>query len=352
MKRLIPAASSAGFSVNGTTGMASTQGKPTGRRFLFLVLAIVLLAAGYSAGWYFLAGRLVTGASQLVERINANGDRANCENITARGYPFRIGIFCDTVFFERAVAGVSVAAGALRSAAQVYRPTLVISEVDGPARLLLPNLLPLRLNWETLRASTRVASPLPERFSLETDALAATFGESDRAEPAARATRTELHARPNGADLDLATSIRQFELDPALLPGRTVPPTDVEADLTINNGVGLVLAGKSDLRGYSGTLRNLSLLAPGDTGISLKGPFSIAADGLLDADFVLGVKRPEDFARVLAEIIPEARGQIRNGLTAFSLTGNGADGHLELPLRITRGSAAIGFIPLGRIPPL
>ncbi len=319
---------------------------------MYLAIAIVVLAGAYSAGWKVLANKLESGATQLVHRINANGDRANCENISAKGYPFRIGIFCDAVFFERAAAGISVAAGALRSAAQVYRPTLVLSEVDGPARVLLPNMLPLRLNWETMRTSTRIASPLPERFSLESSRLAATFGDSETAEPAARATRTELHARPNGPNLDVATSIRQFELDPALLPGRKVPPTDIEADITIKNGVGLVLTGDRNLRGYSGVLRNLSLLAPGDTGISLKGPFSIAADGLLDADLVLGVKRPEDFARLLAEIIPEARSQIRNGLMAFSLTGSGADGSLELPLKITRGSAAIGFIPLGRIPPL
>ena len=115
---------------------------------------------------------------------------------------------------------------------------------------------------------------------------------------------------------------------------------------------GLVLTGERSLRGYSGLLRNLSLLAPGDTGLSLKGPFSIAADGLLDADLVLGVKRPEDFARLLAEIIPEARSQIRNGLSAFSLTGRTDDGMMELPLKISRGSVAIGFIPLGQIPPL
>lgn len=312
----------------------------------------MVLAGAYSAGWKFLANRLEAGATQFVDRINTNGDRASCENISAKGYPFRIGIFCDTVFFERAAAGISMAAGALRSAAQIYRPTLVLSEVDGPARVLLPNLLPLRLDWETMRTSTRIASPLPELFSLETTKLAATFGDGETAEPAARAGGTQLHARPVGTNLDLATSISQFVLDPALLPGRSVPPADVTTDLTINNGVELLLSGKRSLRGYSGVLRNFSLLAPGDTGISLKGAFSVAADGLLDADLVVGIKRPEDFARLLADILPEARSQIRNALTAFSLTGRSADGNMELPLRITRGSAAIGFIPLGRIPPL
>lgn len=332
--------------------MSSTQGKSASRRFLYLAIATVVLFSAYSAGWYVLADRLTTGATRVVDQINARGDRANCENISARGYPFRLGIYCDTVFFERAAAGVSVAAGALRSAAQVYRPNLVISEVDGPARVLLPNLLPLRLSWQTLRTSTRLASPFPDRFSLETSNLAAIFGDSQTAEPSARAAETELHARPDGANLDVATRITKFTMNPALFPGRTVPSTDINADIRVENGVGLVLSGNRSLRGYSGILRNFSMLAAGGTGVTLKGPFSIAADGLIDADLTLGIKRPQDLAKVLADIIPEARSQIRNGLMAFSLTAGDTDGNMKLPLKITRGSAVIGFIRLGQIPPL
>ncbi|WP_367717733.1 DUF2125 domain-containing protein [Nitratireductor sp. GISD-1A_MAKvit] len=93
------------------------------RRFLLFGLFIVLAILAYTGAWFYAADTLERRTITAIEDLNTNQQRVNCEEPTARGYPFRIGLFCRSVFFENAGEGISVSAGAFRSAAQVYQPT-------------------------------------------------------------------------------------------------------------------------------------------------------------------------------------------------------------------------------------
>jgi len=122
--------------------MASRQTGGSGytRRFILLALAIIVVVVGYTYGWHYAADRLVSEANARVAAINANGRRANCENAEARGYPFRIGLFCRSIMYVDAPSGVAVRAGAFRSAAQVYQPQRVVGELDGPVGTAIATL--------------------------------------------------------------------------------------------------------------------------------------------------------------------------------------------------------------------
>ena len=61
--------------------------------------------------------------------------KAECVNLTARGFPFRIGLFCDRVAFEQPSAAMTLSAGAFRSAGQIYDPMRLVAELDGPAKI-------------------------------------------------------------------------------------------------------------------------------------------------------------------------------------------------------------------------
>ncbi|MCB1441256.1 MAG: DUF2125 domain-containing protein, partial [Nitratireductor sp.] len=61
-----------------------------------LAIFVVVLFGGYSLGWFYFAGKLVEQVNVALAGAKQNGTNADCVNPTARGFPFRIGIFCDS----------------------------------------------------------------------------------------------------------------------------------------------------------------------------------------------------------------------------------------------------------------
>ena len=168
----------------------------------------------------------------------------------------------------------------MRTAGQIYDPMRFIAELDGPATIATPRNGMLNLDWEKLRASVRWARPLPERVSVEGGNVAATTATGA---PLATVGAFEAHMRPNGQDLDLASTFEALALDPSLLDGRKLPALSGQSDLTIQGGVDLRGIRPEELRGRSGIIRSASLSTGADTGLTVSGPFSIGEDGLIDA---------------------------------------------------------------------
>jgi hypothetical protein len=318
------------------------------RRFLWLAGAVVAAIAIYTVGWFYAADRLVAEAQATFDRLSRGGNRASCENAEARGYPFRIGLFCSSVFVERRAEGFTADARAFRSAAQVYAPTRVIAELDAPARIDLPRFLPLHLRWQTLRASSRLAMPLPERLSVAAEGLSA---EADT--PGAGNTglfdaqRAELHLRPAGPDLDLALRADALQAGPLLAEGK-LPPVSGIADLKLIDGMGHIERRDFDLPGAEFEIRRIDLTVEGGGTLSATGPLSIGHDGLIDADLQVKASDAKALFGIAARAFPEIGSEL---LTLGA--GLGALGPDQpLPLRIRDGVATLGFIELGRIPPL
>jgi hypothetical protein len=336
---------------NESDSMTSSDGKKRPnytRRFIWLVGAIAVTIAAYTAGWFYVAGSLVDRVNAEVASLNGSGRRANCENAEARGYPFRIGIFCRSVLYEDAPSGIGLRARAFRSAAQVYAPGHVIAELDGPATIQGPGLSALDLDWSTLRASIRLSDPLPERISVEGREITAARDEAGgAAPPLGRAASAELHARPVGEDLDIALRFAKLTLEPELTDGVALPPLDGLLDLSIVAGARLLLADPASLRGRTGTIRTLELSIDDRTGATLSGPVSVDAQGLVDADLELAVRNAPALAPILGDLFPESRNEIQMAVASF-----GAMGDVRLPLRIAGSEVSLGFLSLGTLPPL
>src|ERR687897_740456 len=183
--------------------MATTdRTKPNySRRFFWLGVFVVVLFGGYSLGWFWLAGRLEAEAKTAITALNRDGVEADCANPTARGYPFRIGLYCDSVAFSDAAKGISLSAGSFRSAGQIYDPMRLVAELDGPASIDSAKAGAFALTWDNLRASARLSSPLPQRISLEGAGLRAETGDGGAL---LAAERFEAHLRPNEQNLDVA----------------------------------------------------------------------------------------------------------------------------------------------------
>lgn len=318
------------------------------RRFLWLTVFIVLLFGGYSAGWFYVADRVKAEMVARLATMNRGEVSVECDNPQVGGFPFRIGVSCDRLAYADGVRRIEATAGSFRSLAQVYQPNRAIAEFDGPLHLSAPGVGAIRLDWQRLRASVRIASPLPERVSVEAEGLKGTSEAAGSAgAPLFAADRTEGHLRPNGADVDWAGSFVGLTVDPAVVGGRTLPVMDGSGEATVKNGVALLHSRPKSLRGQAVDIAALDL-ASGDAGVSIKGPLSVAEDGLIDADLVVTVRDPMAVADVLATAFPEQKGPIQQGFMGLSLLGS----EPSMPLKIVRGKATLGFIPLGEIRPL
>ena len=314
-----------------------------GRRIVWLAIFVVVLVGGYSVGWYYLAEGVLARTKETIARMNRDDVSVECANPVVRGFPIRLGVFCDNVAYANATDAIGVTAGNLRTAGQIYDPWRFVAELDGPATVATPRLGSLNLAWDSLRASVRWAEPLPERISMEGGNLSAST-------PAGAALATvgsfEAHMRPNGRDLDLASTFQDVTIDPALVEGRSLPTLSGEYDITINDGVGLRGIQPQDLRGRSGIIRNASLDIGSRGGFTVDGTFSIRDDGLLGANLTLKVRDPQGLSTALSEAFPEKRREIRNVASALSFMGSDP----TLPLVIDRGEAKLAFFKLGDVP--
>ncbi|MCE7934096.1 MAG: DUF2125 domain-containing protein [Chlorobi bacterium CHB2] len=159
--------------------------------------------------------------------MNRGGVSVECANPQVGGFPFRIGVSCDHLGYEDGSRQLQASASGFRSLAQVYQPTRALAELDGPLHLSAPGLGSIRLDWDRLRASVRIATPLPERVSVEAEGLKGTSEASGSAgSPLFAAARTDGHLRPNGADIDWAGSFVGLTVDPGVVDGRIVQGDD------------------------------------------------------------------------------------------------------------------------------
>ncbi|WP_295806818.1 DUF2125 domain-containing protein [uncultured Nitratireductor sp.] len=318
------------------------------RRFFLFALFIVLAILAYTVGWFYAADTLEQRTITAIEDLNLGHQRVNCEEPTARGYPFRIGLFCRSIFFEDAENGVSVSAGAFRSAAQVYQPMRTVGELDAPARIATPYLPAIEADWDNMRISAHLTASLPERISSQAKKVVLTL-DDDARQPIARAESIQAHTRQNGADLDIALIAQGLSIDPTLTRDAAMPALDGELLVTLNDGVALVGNAAPGLSGRSGTIENLNIkAAEGGAGISLNGPIRIDNNGLVDAELRVTVNEPQKIAQLVGQIFPDKRNEI-DGITAGLANLGSAP---TLPVNIRQGRIFVGFLPLGKLPPV
>jgi hypothetical protein len=323
---------------------SSVIGRPR-RRIFRLGVAAAILMAGYTAGWFWLAQKIESETGAALASLRERGINAECANPVTRGFPFRIGLFCDHVAFEQPAGAVSVSAGALRSTGQIYDPMLLTAEVDSPATVTAPGTGTLSLDWKDLRASARLGTTtLPKRVSLHGSALQVAAA----GKPLGSAETFEAHMRPNGDDLDLSARFAGLALDPATVDGRNIPPLSGKADLSLAGAARMIIDGARDLRGRSGVVRNLSITLGPKGSLALSGPFSVGADGLIDANLKVAITEPNALAASLEKVFPEEADKISQGFAGLAFLGSKP----TLPLKISKGAATLGFIRLGKIPPL
>ncbi|MET3519205.1 DUF2125 domain-containing protein [Mesorhizobium abyssinicae] len=328
--------------------MTSTDERPPNfrRRLFWLAAFIAVLFALYSAGWFYLADRVRTEADKAVASLNVNGIEAGCANLTVSGYPLSFAISCDTLAYEDDARNVAASTGSFNAVAEITQPLSPVADLRGPLRTSMPGMTPLWIDWDKLRADAKLSWPLPRRVALKAEGLSGQTDPADNSDPVELfyAGKAAGQLQPNGLDIGYVGSFNDLEIDADAIGGRVLPPLDGSGEATLKNGVALIRTQSKSLRGQSVDIAKLDL-SSGEARITVSGPLSVDAEGLIDAELTIKLRDPKAVAAILGGAIPERKSEIEQGFAGLAMLGN----EPSMPLRIVKGKASLGFIPLGKI---
>jgi hypothetical protein len=318
------------------------------RRIKILMASIIVAIIGYTGAWYWAGDKLQQGVQKAISATALKGQTVICDEPIAKGYPFRMGLYCSKTGFADPAQNIKIEAGAFRSAAQVYQPTRIIGELDGPLLASIDKLKPFTINWGLAHASFSGISGLPKRASLEIENP--VFAET--AMPSLQIGEAALTGffmqQGDNNQIDLASKLESAKIKDA-------PVFNFASDAAISGATRFDAAIKSKtkiievLRGNDGQLRNFNITFVAGGSVTISGPFSISTAGLLSATFNIRAEKVDNLIENASKLATTLGMTFDNIKTLKTMAVTDA---INLTITIKDGKAKIGFIPLGEIPPL
>lgn len=335
---------------------AAIQKKSFGRGFWLMLAIICVLVFGGTALWYYAAEKLEEVVEEVQQKLHAKGQIIACNNQQIRGYPFRLGIFCDAIDIEDKNTQQKLTSGAVRTAAQIYDPGKLIIEFDGPAQFSDARQGIFKVNWQFLRASMRATLDGIERTSIVGHAL--TIDHEKNTFPLLTAETLELHARKLGENnLDVAIGSRNVSLAAGPISTETQSkPFDLSMEFTasdlfeeIRNNQNLFSHFRK--KGGSGNLRAFKLKTKKGGILEINGPLSVDVRGRLSGKLDISITKLGHLFEFFRSFLPKADADMEQIELAVKLFTAGTT-TTKLQIQIKNGKAQMGLISLGRIPPL
>jgi len=362
------------------------------RRYIVLVVLVLALIGGWSAFWHYAAHKAQQALEGWRAREAQSGRVYQCGTESSGGYPFRIEVECDraSAVFRNETSSLEIKTAGILVAAQIYDPTLIISEFTGPLSIADPRQPPKFVaTWKLGQASLRGAPNAPKRLSMVFDQPAVDRMEGAAKQAYLRAEHIELHGRiaegsvNSNPVVEAVLRLKQASA-PTLYPW-TAPPTD--ADIRV------LLRGLKDFspKPWATRLREIQAangrieieqarVQQGETLAVGNGALKLNPDGRLQGELRMTVAGLEPFlksigaeqmvqrspdvnalAGMLNRVAPGlgdvARNQMSTNIGAginllgqqTTLEGKPA---VVLPLRFDDGAMFLGPIPIGRAPAL
>jgi len=335
--------------------MASSSREDTSgvtRKLIWLAIAVVLVGALYTGAWFYAASWLKDRAMRELAASEQGLHSASCSNLTVRGFPFRIGVFCDAVGIDDRATGLSASFGAVRSAAQVYRPGHAVIELDGPAQVRVTPDLVVDANWDLLHASAVAWTDGLDRASVAYDGLKGKLNVASKdLSIGLAAAHGEKHVRRSGEALDVAASLDALVLE---LGGKVLPPLNVAVDLTIADGGRWISTEGPPPNlplGTSAELRGLSLDLGNGNKITLSGPVRVDDEGYVSGSLDLAIEGVTAWRDRVSEVFPEAAETAQRVAGAIKGLSGGKD-RASVKVNIRQGTVYLGLFPVAEIPPL
>jgi len=323
-------------------------------KIIALGVTLVVAAVAYTGVWFYFAGKLESRASAFVAALTGQGIDAACTNLDVGGYPFEMGLSCDSVTATDERYG-SFEAGAMHSVAQIGQPNHIVSTLDGPMKATGADGTSIAADWSSFGTSTVFGSVGLLRGDVQAKAFKATVKSPELPAPVdITSPELEAHTRRNGADLDAAFTVNRLAVKGSG-PLAGLPASDISGVATLD-GMAQLLSGRQPvpehlLRGTSGTLRTLTADIGKGATVSVSGPFSFDAKGRLSGTFDVKLANLEAWQAAARSILPGIDQTVESAGTMLAALGGG-DGQISVTLSADHGRLSLGFIPLGKLPPI
>ncbi|MCG6858966.1 MAG: DUF2125 domain-containing protein [Salaquimonas sp.] len=347
----------------------ATQNPPRKSRSWFLritgpLLVIAALGFGWNYAWHKGAQVLDEKVSHLIRNSNDAGREIECTDRRIEGFPFRVGVFCNSVSLYAVRQGIRLNAGAFRSAAQFYAPGKLVGEMDGPLIASADSGDTYTADWSSLRASARVGLDGPHRISFEAKKLNLSTRAADATERfTAKVDGGELHLRPTpGEDhanaVDLAFLLDRLEF--VSEAGFAYPAFALSADLRLDGmrdelRPGFNLLDHLRAKGISGEIRRAQFLPIKGGSVIVSGTFAVTPAGRLSATLDVSSTETDAIARFLVGAFPEQAEiwqQLEQAVALLASADKSGSGARKLTIEIDDGDVLVGPITVAEIPPL
>jgi hypothetical protein len=370
----------------------SRSARRRNRRYISLLILVAALFGGWSWLWNYAAGKAQATMDGWRAREAKSGRVYSCGSQSIGGYPFRIEVNCDraSALFRSNQPPVEIKSNGVLVAAQIYQPTLLISEFHGPLTIADPGQAPnIVVNWKLFQSSVRGTPAAPERVSLVLDRPVVDRMSGGSQQNLLSAKHIEIHGRMAEGS---AASHPVIEIA-LLLDHASAPDLHPAAVEPIDADITAVLRGLNDFAPKPWPVRFRELQAAGgsieitqarvqqgETVAIGGGTLSLNAGGRLEGQLRLTVAGVEAFlnsigaqqmvqaspnmdklAGALDRLAPglgsvarqQASANISLGINLLgeqtTLEGKRA---VTLPLRFNDGSVFLGPIPIGNTPAL
>jgi hypothetical protein len=335
---------------------------PFRRLGIFLPSLVVLaVMVGWCGYWVFARHLAQDQLAAWLERERALGRTWTCPDQSFGGFPFRLVLTCRQPNFAGTLNGrpVEGSLSELRAVAQLYQPTRLIAEIDGPLELNgQSDGRNLVLSWDLLRASLVGTPHALDRLAATADKLQIAALAGTPAELKAAAEHAELHVRRAASRpaedkaFDIAASVSaatNATLD-ALL-GSTAPANgEIVGVLSHGDfsgeGTGPQKLERWRIAGGSFDIERASL-AKGAARLSFSGHLGLDEErrlrGQIEADF-------EGLEPVLVQFgLPAAAlnvGTVLQNILSGKPAVKGETKPLHLRITFDKGRALIGSLPI------
>jgi hypothetical protein len=386
-------------------GVPAAAVRPRPRRGLWpifaVVAALVVLAAGWSALWYYAANVADRTLAGWVEREAAGGRIYTCGSEGISGFPFRIQTHCTeaAATLNTIQPPLAVAAQDITFTAQVFRPTRLVGDITGPLTIAAPGQPPsLTANWSSARISVSGLPPEP-------DALSVSLAQPQLVRAAGTGTTTLFAA--DGTDFQARIIEGSANNHPVIdavlhLASATAPALHSALAKPLQGDIDVVVRGFNDLgpkpfaqrfrelqaAGGSITIKSLRLERPDAVAVGT-GTLVLKPDGKLDGVITVAISGIESIVPELGidKLIGQGIGQLagipgqsgQSGLAALDRLMPGLSGVVTaganasliddlkkmgqpteidgkpataLPLRFADGAVYLGMIRIGEVPAL
>ena len=255
-------------------------------------LAALLLAAGWSGGWFWVKAQAIERMDAGVAAMRQSGYRVGWAAREVGGFPFRL----DITLRDASVAepsGWALAAPTLKAEAFIQAPGRWVAVAPAGVTLTRPRGGAVAVGARALRASLGGLDQRPPRLSVE--GIDVTFTPAPGAEPyiLRSAERLELHLRPGPDDqAGLLFKVEGARLALAGLPARVAQgrPAAVLWDLTLSRVSGFQGADWADaVRRWQGgggaiMVRQAEIRAGEAVLTGAGGPLTVGPDGRLNGE--------------------------------------------------------------------